>query len=296
MPDLPPVSSSAARTPSRLQLPPGPWVTVFDALCARFPAIDRETWRARFARGRVLDADGAPLTERTAYRVGADIRYFREVEIEPQLAVQETILHVDDHLIVVDKPHFLPVTPGGMYVNETLLARLHKRYGEDGIVPLHRLDRLTAGVMLFSCNPETRSRYQSLFRDRSIHKRYEAIAPPLPSAVWPLERQSRLVRGEPFFLTREAEGEPNAFTRIHVIERSPEFWHYGLEPVTGRKHQLRVHMAALGAPIRNDPLYPVLTAQAPDDLDLPLKLLAKALIFIDPLDGSERTFESRLSL
>ena len=198
MPDPPPVASSAARTPSRLQLPPGPWVTVFDALCARFPAIDRETWRARFARGRVLDADGAPLTERTAYRVGADIRYFREVEIEPQLAVQETILHVDDHLIVVDKPHFLPVTPGGMYVNETLLARLRKRYGEDGIVPLHRLDRLTAGVMLFSRNPETRSRYQSLFRDRSIHKRYEAIAPPLPSAVWPLERQSRLVRGELF--------------------------------------------------------------------------------------------------
>ncbi len=296
MPDPPPVASSAARTPSRLQLPPGPWVTVFDALCARFPAIDRETWRARFARGRVLDADGAPLTERTAYRVGADIRYFREVEIEPQLAVQETILHVDDHLIVVDKPHFLPVTPGGMYVNETLLARLRKRYGEDGIVPLHRLDRLTAGVMLFSRNPETRSRYQSLFRDRSIHKRYEAIAPPLPSAVWPLERQSRLVRGEPFFLTREAEGEPNAVTRIDVIERRPEFWRYGLEPVTGRKHQLRVHMAALGAPIRNDPLYPVLAAQAPDDLDLPLKLLAKSLIFIDPLDGSERTFESRLSL
>ena len=295
MPDPPPVAS-AARTPSRLQLPPGPWVTVFDALCARFPAIDRETWRARFAHGRVLDADGAPLTERTAYRVGADIRYFREVEIEPQLAVQETILHVDDHLIVVDKPHFLPVTPGGMYVNETLLARLRKRYGEDGIVPLHRLDRLTAGVMLFSRNPETRSRYQSLFRDRSIHKRYEAIAPPLPSAVWPLERQSRLVRGEPFFLTREAEGEPNAVTRIDVIERRPEFWRYGLEPVTGRKHQLRVHMAALGAPIRNDPLYPVLAAQAPDDLDLPLKLLAKSLIFIDPLDGSERTFESRLSL
>ena len=296
MPDPQPVASSAASRPSRLQLPPGPWATVFDALCARFPGIDRETWRSRFARGRVLDADGAPLTERTPFRTGAEIRYYREVDSEPRLAVQETILHVDDHLIVVDKPHFLPVTPGGIYVNETLLARLLKRFGEDGIVPLHRLDRLTAGVMLFSRDPKTRSRYQSLFRDRAIHKRYEALAPPLPAATWPLERRSRLVRGEPFFRTREIDGEPNACTRIDVIERGPEAWRYALEPVTGRKHQLRVHMAAIGAPIRNDPLYPQLVDQMPDDLERPLKLLARSLAFIDPLDGSARYFESRLQL
>lgn len=296
MPAPQPVVSSAASTPSRLQLPPGPWATVFDALCARFPAIDRETWRSRFARGRVLGADGTPLTECTPFRAGAEIRYFREVEIEPHLAVQETILHVDEHLIVVDKPHFLPVTPGGIYVNETLLARLLKRFGEDDIVPLHRLDRLTAGVMLFSRDPKTRSRYQSLFRDRAIHKRYEALAPPLPMASWPLERRSRLVRGEPFFRTQEIDGVPNACTRIDVVERGPEAWRYALEPVTGRKHQLRVHMAALGAPIRNDPLYPQLADQTPDDPECPLKLLARSLAFIDPLDGSARYFESRLQL
>ncbi|MBN8211953.1 MAG: pseudouridine synthase [Xanthomonadales bacterium] len=296
MPARQPVVSSATSTPSRLQLPPGPWATVFDALCARFPAIDRETWHSRFARGRVLDADGTPLTERTPFRTGAEIRYYREVDSEPCLAVQETILHVDEHLIVVDKPHFLPVTPGGIYVNETLLARLLKRFGEDDIVPLHRLDRLTAGVMLFSRDPKTRSRYQSLFRDRAIHKRYEALALPLPMATWPLERRSRLVRGEPFFRTQEIDGVPNACTRIDVIERGPEAWRYALEPVTGRKHQLRVHMAALGAPIRNDPLYPQLADQTPDDPECPLKLLARSLAFIDPLDGSARYFESRLQL
>lgn len=289
-------SPSSSNTPSRLQLPPGPWSTVLDALCARFPSIDRETWRSRFARGRVLDAGGAALTESAPFRVGAEIRYFREVEAEPRLAVQETILHVDDHLIVVDKPHFLPVTPGGIYVNETLLARLVKRFGDNGIVPLHRLDRLTAGVMLFSNNPATRSHYQSLFRDRTIHKRYEAIAPPLPMATWPIERSSRLVRGEPFFLTRETDGDPNAFTRIDVIERGPGTWRYALEPMTGKKHQLRVHLAALGAPILNDPLYPQLKDQAPDDLDRPLKLLARSLAFTDPLDGASRRFESRLQL
>ena len=292
MPAQQPVPSSTADTPSRLQLPPGPWATVFDALCARFPAIDRETWRSRFARGRVLDADGTPLTESTPFRVGAEIRYYREVDSEPRLAVQESILHVDDHLIVVDKPHFLPVTPGGIYVNETLLARLMKRFGDQRIVPLHRLDRLTAGVVLFSNNPKTRTHYQSLFRDREIRKRYEAIAPPLPMATWPLERHSRLARGEPFFRMQEVDGAPNACTRVDVLERGAATWRYALEPVTGRKHQLRVHMAALGAPIQNDPLYPKLADHAYDDPDRPLKLLARSLAFADPLDGSARYFES----
>lgn len=281
---------------SRLQLPPGSCATVLDALCARFPAVDRDTWRSRFARGRVLDAGGQPLDEDAAFQVGAEIHYYREVPAELRLAVEETILHVDEHLIVVDKPHFLPVIASGGYVAETLLARLVRRFGDVGIAPLHRLDRLTAGVMLFSANPATRSRYQSMFRTHAISKRYEAIASPLPTVVWPLERRSRLVRGDPFFLTREIEGEPNAFTRIDVIERGPDAWRYGLEPVTGRKHQLRVHMAALGAPIHNDPLYPVLAAPAPDDIDRPLKLLAQSLTFVDPLDGSVRTFESRLRL
>ena len=281
---------------SRLQLPPGGWATVLDALCARFPAVDRDTWRSRFARGRVLDVGGLPLDEHAAFQVGAEIHYYREVPAELRLAVEETILHVDEHLIVVDKPHFLPVIASGGYVTETLLARLVRRFGDVGIAPLHRLDRLTAGVILFSANPATRARYQSLFRTHAIGKRYEAIASPLPAAVWPLERHSRLVRGEPFFLTREIEGEPNAFTRIDVIERGPDAWRYGLEPITGRKHQLRVHMAALGAPIHNDPLYPALASPAPDDPTRPLKLLARSLTFVDPLDGSVRTFESGLRL
>lgn len=281
---------------SRLQLPPGPWATVLEALCVRFPAVDRETWRSRFERGRVLDADGRPLHEDATFRVGAEIHYYREVPAETRLAVEETILHVDEHLIVVDKPHFLPVIASGGYVAETLLARLVRRFGDIGIAPLHRLDRLTAGVMLFSANPATRARYQSLFRMHAIAKRYEAIASPLPTVAWPQERRSRLVRGEPFFLTAEVDGEPNAFTRIDAIERGSEAWRYRLEPVTGRKHQLRVHMAALGAPIHNDPLYPVLVAPAPDDLDRPLKLLARSLEFADPLDGAVRTFESGLRL
>jgi tRNA pseudouridine32 synthase/23S rRNA pseudouridine746 synthase len=283
-------------TASRFQLPPGPWPTVLDALCACFQKVDRATWTSRFARGRILDASGEPLPLDAPYRVGAEIRYYREVANETRIDAAETILHADADLIVVDKPHFLPVMPGGGYVADTLLARLVRRFGEIGIVPLHRLDRLTAGVMLFSANPATRSRYQALFRDRAITKRYEAIAAPLPATTFPLKRQSRLERGEPFFRMRETAGEANAFTDIDVLERGATAWRYALSPITGRKHQLRVHMAALGAPIANDPLYPVLIDGAQDDPQRPLQLLARSLEFIDPVTGARRRFDSGRSL
>jgi tRNA pseudouridine32 synthase/23S rRNA pseudouridine746 synthase len=281
---------------SRFQLPPGPWTTVLDALCACFPKVDRDTWISRFLRGRILDASGEPLPPDAPHRVGAEIRYYREVANETRIDAAEAILHVDADLIVVDKPHFLPVMPGGGYVADTLLARLVRRFGEIGIVPLHRLDRLTAGVMLFSANPATRSRYQALFRDRAIAKSYEAIAAPLPATTFPLKRQSRLERGEPFFRMRETAGEANAFTDIDVLERGATAWRYALSPITGRKHQLRVHMAALGAPIANDPLYPVLQEAAEDDPARPLMLLARSLVFDDPVTGAQRRFESARSL
>ena len=230
-------------------------------------------------------------------RIGAEIFYYREVVGERSFPVEEIVLHVDEHLIVVDKPHFLPVVPSGGYVTETLLARLKRRFGSAEIVPLHRLDRLTAGLVLFSSNPDSRSRYQSLFRMQRVCKRYEAIAPSSPDNTYPLLRCSRLERSVPFFRMCEATGEPNSTTMIDVIERiDRETWRYALEPVTGRKHQLRVHMAALGMPICNDPLYPQLTDRAPDDLGRPLKLLARSLTFTDPLDGTHKHYESGLNL
>ncbi|MBP6626292.1 MAG: pseudouridine synthase [Arenimonas sp.] len=285
IPSQPPIAS-------RLQLPPGPWATVLDGLCARFPAIPRAVWIERMQRGRVLDAEGRPVAQDAPYRAGRELRYFREVAREPEIPFDEIVVYEDAHLLVADKPHFLPVTPGGEYVEQCLLRRLMRRPGGESLVPLHRIDRDTAGLVLFSREPGSRAAYQALFRERQIHKRYLALAPPLPDLAFPLVRRSRLEPGEPFFRMQEVAGEPNAETRVDVLHRGSGLWRYALEPVTGRKHQLRVHMAALGAPLHHDRYYPALAPQAPDDWDRPLSLLAQALSFEDPVSGLARRFES----
>jgi len=276
---------------SRLQLPPGPWATVFEALCARFPRVPEATWRERFARGRVLDAEGGALAITAPFRVGVDVHYFREVADEPVVAFRETVVHVDAHLVVVDKPHFLPVAPTGAWVRETLLTRLVERLDNPRLVPLHRIDRETAGLVMFSADPGSRGAYQALFRERRIRKHYVALAPPLPGRAFPCVHRSRLAPGEPFFRMREVEGDANSETVVDVLERSATAWRYALEPVTGRKHQLRVHMAALGAPILGDRCYPALRAAGPDDHAHPLQLFAQSLAFNDPLTGALRRFE-----
>jgi tRNA pseudouridine32 synthase/23S rRNA pseudouridine746 synthase len=279
-----------------VHLPPGPWRSAFDALCAHFPAISRAQWLDRIVRGRVLDGHGAAIDVDTPYRVGMRLHYYREVPNEAEVPFVETVLYMDEHLVVADKPHFLPVIPAGGFVEQTLLRRLIRRLDNPQLAPLHRIDRATAGLVLFSADLASRAAYQALFRERRIDKYYEALAPALPAAVFPLYRRSRIARGEPFFRMAEVEGEPNSETRIEVIERGETAWRYALHPVTGRKHQLRVHMAALGAPICNDAFYPRLTDAAADDFRRPLKLLAKELALVDPLSGESRRLRSELML
>jgi len=248
------------------------------------------------ARGLVLDARGRPLTTASEYRAGERIHYYREVADERLIPFAETILYADADLVVADKPHFLPVAPVGSYVRETLLTRLQQRLGNPNLAPLHRIDRGTAGLVMFSATVQSRNAYQKLFREHSIDKRYLAIAPALPHLDFPTIRATRIVRGEPFVLSAETEGEINAYTRIEVEARDGERWTYALYPTTGKKHQLRVHMAALGAPIVNDDFYPAMIERSPDDFTRPLKLLAQRLSFVDPLSGEARNFESGLTL
>lgn len=280
--------------PSSQWLPAGPWKTVLDFFEERFPRVDLDTWISRMAKGEVLDERGDRVSPQSTYRVGARISYYREVANEKVIPFAERVVYQDEHILVADKPHFLPVIPSGKFLHQTLLVRLRKNYDAENLTPVHRLDRETAGLIMFSVNPKTIGQYTSLFRNREVTKVYEALAPGLENL--PATRRTRIVRGEPFFRMKEVPGEPNSETHINPINRQGGNTLYRLVPVTGRKHQLRLHLSGLGIPIINDKLYPVISTSNEDDFSSPLKLLAKSLSFQDPVTGEQRYFESEMKL
>ncbi|MEO7400870.1 MAG: RluA family pseudouridine synthase [Polaromonas sp.] len=286
-------------SPSCVGLPSadsGDWPTFTDFLVQRFPAISRETWLERMASSLVVDEFGAPVTPERPYRGHMRLYYYRAPPAETRIPFEAEILFQDEHLVVADKPHFLPVTPSGHYLQETLLVRLKNQLGLDSLIPIHRIDRETAGLVVFSVKPAERDAYQALFRRHEVSKHYEAIAPWRPGLQFPLLRQTRIVEDEPFFRQREVPGEANSETQVEVLEVMGERARYALSPVTGKKHQLRVHMNALGIPIVNDRMYPPVEVTPEDDYAQPLQLLAKSIAFADPFSGQARRFESRLTL
>jgi tRNA pseudouridine32 synthase/23S rRNA pseudouridine746 synthase len=281
---------------SYLWLPEGQWQNMLEFLLEQFPDVQETTWRLRMKKNELLDAHGNILHADSPAKRGMCIFYYRELEGETPIPFDERIIHQDQHLLVVDKPHFLPVTPGGRFLHETLLVRLKKKLGLEHLTPIHRLDRETAGVILFSCEPATRGRYQALFQQRTINKTYHALAPHLPNLHFPLNHRSRMIESAQFFVMQEVAGIANSETEIDIIERRGKLSLYELRPSTGKKHQLRVHLNSLGAAILNDTFYPVALPCKGDDFSAPLKLLAKSISFTDPISSEIRLFESGLTL
>ena len=282
--------------PSCIGLPAGHWPTTLDFLAERFTAVARSVWQQRMLDGEVVDEHGALLPPDNPYQGHRRVYYYRTVPHEPRIPFDEVILFQDEHLVVVDKPHFLPVVPSGNYLNETVLVRLKQKLGIDTLVPVHRIDRDTAGLVMFSVRPDTRAAYHALFSQRTVKKTYEAVAPWRADLVLPLTRRSRMVEAGHFMLQHEVDGPPNAVTEMDVIEVQGTLARYALSPVTGKRHQLRVHMAALGLPILGDGLYPTLTPEGQIDYANPLQLLARRIEFTDPVSGLARQFESQRRL
>lgn len=291
------VSASCLSLP---RLRSSPWPTVLDHLAERLPTVGREQWMQRMQAGAVLDEAGLPLPPQAPYSPGARVYYWRDLPDEAPIPFTEQIVFEDEWLVVADKPHFLPVTPGGRYVRETLLVRLKDRLGCANLSPLHRIDRETAGLVVLSKRPQDRDAYQKLFRHQQVHKTYRAIAEaPPPGLSFPVERSSRIVEdGERFYRMREEDGPPNSQTRIDLLDRAGPQALYELKPRSGKRHQLRVHMNALGLSIRGDQFYPdVLRGPGqPEDYRQPLQLLALSLSFKDPVTGQQRSFTSGLEL
>jgi tRNA pseudouridine32 synthase/23S rRNA pseudouridine746 synthase len=272
---------------------------LLDFLAERLSVVDRDAWAGRLARGDVLDDAGRPLLPDAPFLPGARIHYYRHLDDEPTIPFEESVLFQDEHLLVADKPHFLPVTPGGRYVQQSLLVRLKRRTSIETLSPIHRIDRETAGLVLFSLRPQDRDAYQALFRERAVHKVYDAIAPDRPGLGFPLTRRSRIDEdSSSFFRMVESGGEANSETLIEQCEVRGTWARYRLSPVTGKRHQLRVHMNALGAPIAGDQFYPTVLRGPNDAEDFaePLRLLARSIAFDDPVTGLPRHFESQRAI
>jgi len=294
--------------PSTVVLPGGHhgrWATLAEFLAHRFPAVSHAQWMERMARGEVVDAQGHPVDPAHPFIAQQRYHYYREWPDEPRVPFKETVLFEDEWLLVADKPHFLPVTPKGKHVRETLLARLRDRTGLAELSPIHRIDRETAGLVVFAKQRTTRHAYQQLFAQGAVHKVYEAIVPlpaPLhaaPPLMQPWIRRSRLEPAGHFMQMREsaeAQAQPNAETRITAIEQRGHWLRLQLEPRTGKRHQLRVHLMALGMPIAGDRIYPVLAPEGSDRHDDPLRLLARDIGFVDPVTGAAREFRSAHTL
>ena len=278
--------------PSCVALPPGSWSTISDFLVDRFPAVTADTWLTRMQQGELVDEHGVAVTPDRPYRSGLRLYYYRSVDAEPRVPFDEAVLFQDELLVVADKPHFLPVTPGGKYLQETLLVRLKRRLGIDLLAPLHRLDRETAGVIVFAVRPDTRAAYAALFARRLVTKQYEAVVTARADLAWPMTHRSRLVEDAHFMRMREVPGEPNSETHLALLDAGRDQARLRLSPISGRKHQLRVHCAALGMPIIGDRLYPTLLAADTDDALRPLQLLARTIAFVDPITGAARRFDS----
>lgn len=293
---------------TRLHVPmEGPWPTISAYMAERFFHLEPERLLRRFDSGEIVARDGTPLTRETPLGAYEFVWYYREPPVEKHIPFEIDLLHVDDDLVVADKPHFLPTTPGGKYLQNSALVRLRNLLDNPDLTPIHRLDRATAGLLMFSARPVTRGAYQLLFERREVEKVYEAVsalpegwdpqAPALAGHPFPIVYRNHIEKLRGNVCVRvDDDREPNSETLIELLGADDRVLHTLLRPHSGRMHQLRVHLAALGAGILNDGFYPELLPETPDDFDEPLQLLARELRFTDPLSGRAREFTTRRSL
>ncbi|QIS08907.1 RluA family pseudouridine synthase [Nocardia arthritidis] len=292
----PPLPKRHGLDPARLRLPEdGHWATIRDHLVERLPRVPSARIDELLREGGIVDLDG-PIGPDAPYVPGGAVWFHRDLPVEQVVPFDITVVHRDAALLVVDKPHFLATIPRGQHVLQTALVRLRRELDLPDLVPAHRLDRVTAGLVLFVIDPALRGAYQTMFQKRRVRKEYEAIAPFDPELALPRTVRSRIIKEKQVLAAQEIPGEPNAETEIELLEHRDGLGRYRLRPHTGRTHQLRLHMNSLGIPILGDDFYPVVTDKPVDDYTRPLQLLASTLEFTDPVTREPRRFETTRTL
>ncbi len=283
----------------RIRMPQaGPWPTLRDHLVERLAkGLDADEIDRKLAAGEFVDAAGRPVPADAPFVPQSVVWAHRDLPEEVHVPFEIDILHRDDRIVVVDKPHYLSTMPRGQHVVQSALARTRVMTGLHRLTPAHRLDRPTAGVLLFTTEQRWRGAYQRVFATGQVHKEYLAVAPVREDLELPLVRRTHILKEHGTFQAREVpDAEPNAETLIRLEARRGDRGLYRLTPRTGRTHQLRCQLHGLGIPIVDDPLYPEVRDEPLGDFSRPLQLLAAVLEFVDPVDGRVRRFETRRRL
>lgn len=282
------------RTPGAFPADAPPWATMRDFLVERLPA--KALVAQMLDAGEFVDQAGRALSGDEEFRPHTFVWFHRPLAPEAEAPFPITVLEVNERFVVADKPHFMATTPRGAHVQQTALVKLRLALDLPELAPAHRLDRLTAGVLVFSARREYRGAYAGVFQSRSAVKTYEALAPFDPSLEFPRRVIGRIEKPRDSLQAELVAGEPNSETLVELVETRGTYARYRLSPVTGKTHQLRVHMADLGLPIVGDSLYPTIMNVAPDDFSNPLQLVARRLQFTDPVDGTARDYQSDTAL
>ncbi|OKL54783.1 hypothetical protein BSZ39_02040 [Bowdeniella nasicola] len=208
-----------------------------------------------FAAGWVVGDDDVAIEPSRIMGPDEPLYIHRPVPDETHVPIE--IIAEGEGWIAVNKPAGLATMPRGAYVARSVVVQARRQFDNDDIVPAHRLDRLTSGVLLLVTERASRSRIQGWFQDGLVHRRYRAVSHPggreeLLDGAW----HEVALRLEKSGLQVEVvAGEPNARTRLRALSVGEEI-EWDLAPLTGRTHQLRVTLAYLGFPIIGDPLYP----------------------------------------
>ncbi|HXH76983.1 pseudouridine synthase [Nocardioides sp.] len=249
------------------------------------------------AEARFVYGDGRAVRGDDPYRPHTFVWFHRDLRPEVEVPGDLVVVHRDERIVVVDKPAFLATIPRGQHVQQSVVVRLRNDLGLPELSPLHRLDRVTSGLLLLATERRWRGPYQTMFEHGTVRKTYRALAPWRPDLPLPVTVRNHIhkTRGE-WRAEVVPDARVNAETLVEVESRLGDLAVYRLTPRTGRTHQLRVHLDGLGIPIEGDPLYPVVRETSIDDFSRPLQLLASELDFVDPVDGTRRTFVSERQL
>jgi len=229
-------------------------MTLVSHLASRYAHNPESSWRERIERG-LVKVDGATALPDERLRAGQRIIWARPPWEEPAAPLFYAVLHADSEVLAVAKPSGLPTLPGGGFLEHTLLNLVRRRF--PGASPVHRLGRGTSGVVLFSLSPETGRGLSKAWRERRVEKTYRALvegSPPLDTFTVEVPIGPVSHPALDSIHAASAEGK-SAKSEVRVIERREGASLVEVRIVTGRPHQIRIHMAACGHPLAGDPLY-----------------------------------------